>query len=146
MSDTDVSGFSLVEVLVSIVLLGIGVTAVMTGMITASRGSGDTRGLVDQRQVLLSAADRLLAAGYAPCAGADPAGPYAGTLATVVLPNSNGANVSANVQVFRVDYWDGTDRFVTSCTYDSTAGARSRMQRLTLRTDSDSLVIVKRAD
>ena len=146
-------GFTLVEVLITVVLLSIGVTTLLTGMVTAATASRNDRELADHRQVLLSSAERILASSYVRCAdraGGDPTNavgsrqPYAVQRAAVTAANDSGTNVAAPVEVLRVDYWNG-NIFDTPCSYDATSSAGlSRMQRITLKAGAESLVIVKR--
>lgn len=137
-------GFTLIEVLITIVIMSIGVTALLTGLLTASRSSASTRGFADSRQVLLSTAERIGAASYAPCSGSAAGGAYAAARAAVTLPANGATNVATGVDVARIDYWDGS-AFTSSCTYDNDSTSQGRMQRLTLVVGSESVVFVKRA-
>lgn len=140
----DDHGFTLVEVLITVVLLGIGCTSMLTGLITASRGSGDLRGLADERDVLISSAERIMAAPYVECAGAAGKDSYKATgWGSVVLPaEESGANQATEVSV-AIMYWDGND-FGTSCSYDNVTANPSGMQRIRLVSGRESVVIVKR--
>lgn len=141
-------GFSLVEVLITIVLMAIGVTALLTGMVTASRGASDNRSTADARQALLSTAEQVLRAPYEACSGAaEGAEPYASARASVEVANDDGANQGVGVadDDVTIEYWDG-NAFGAPCgAYDADATNVSRMQRLTFQAGAESLVVVKRA-
>ena len=137
-------GFTLIEVLITIVLMAIGVTALLTGLLTASRSSASSRGFADARQVLLSTAERIGVATYAPCSGIAAGGAYAAARSAVTLPSNGGGNPATGVDVTRIDYWDGSV-FGSSCTFDSDSASKGRMQRISLLVGSESVVFVKRA-
>ena len=145
------AGETLVEVLITLVLVGIGVSAVLTALMTGIRGSRSTQSTTDARAVLVAAAEQVEAATYVPCAGLTG---YNASLASPAAPrNNDGTNVSASsVSVSAISYWSttagGAQGFsATDCSYENTAGAISRLQRLTLQSSSsdEMLTIIKRA-
>lgn len=155
-------GFSLVEVLLTLALMGIGVVALLTGMVTASVGSADSATTVDERQVLLSTAERILSAPYVGCAGgtngsAPAPATYQAARTDVLLPTTAGAAPAQPASITRIAYWNGRtyvsgqyDDFVdpavkrNACFYDSDAAVPSHMQRITLTVGKETLVFVKR--
>lgn len=147
-SRTSDEGFTLVEVLVTLVLVGIGVSGVLAALMTGVRGSKATAGMADARALLNAAAEQVQAAPYAPCAGT---GGYASALTSASkASNSDGSNVASQTLSVSIAYWSvssaGVPGFSTSdCSYDS-SGASGRLQRITLTSQTDEqLTIVKRA-
>jgi prepilin-type N-terminal cleavage/methylation domain-containing protein len=150
MRATDDRGETLIEVLITVVLMGIGVAGVLFGLTAGVRGSRSTQVTADGRAALVAAVEQLQATSYVPCAGVTGYNP---ALGVVILPqNTGGSNVAPAVTVTAISYWT-TDPATnlqgfsgTDCSYDNTASASSRMQRITLMAASDEkLTIVKRA-
>lgn len=143
-------GETLIEILVTLMLVGIGVAAVLGALMTGFRGSRSTQLTADGRATLVAAAEQIQAADYVPCAGLNG---YNNAIAVAVAPkNSDGTNVSTTtVTVRKIAYWTGAQGFadstvVAACAYENTAGAVSRLQRITLQASSDeNLTIVKKA-
>ena len=109
------SGFSLVEIVVSITLLGVASGSVLVSLVTSTAGSARHRELSTATAWLQSTTDQLEVSPMAVC----------GTSATVAatyqddvranVPNSDGWPSSA-ISVTGVKFWDGT-AFGTTC-YD----------------------------
>lgn len=71
-------GISLIEILVSTVLLGMVGVAVLAAFAAATRGSALSVQIADQQSRLVSSHDALAnQAGYVDCTAGDPAGTYA---------------------------------------------------------------------
>lgn len=144
------SGMTLIEVLIAVVILGLGAVVLMTGLMTASAGSGSTRDHADSRALLASVAEELDAAEYTGCA--DPLSlpsAYASALAAATRPGTmagDATGAAEPVTVVDVDVWSGStfvERSDTAaCAYDQGTGA-SRMQRIVLRHAADSLTVIK---
>ncbi len=96
-------GFTLVEVLIALVLLGTIVITVMIGMRTIIAASSTSDEQAKVEAVLTSAADRLRAADYVPCPGVD--GDYAHLSAAAAA--SVGWDAS-QVSIIDIQYWDPT--------------------------------------
>lgn len=138
-------GFSLLEVLMTVVLLGIGITALLGGLGTAATSARGAQSHADYRALLYSTAEAIAAAVYSPCAGVGlPDTAY--TAARAIAVPTTGSDAAERPAVTAIDYWDGT-RFVTPCTsssYDRAAAVGSQMQRLTLHVSGEYLTIIKR--
>ena len=145
----DDGGETLLEVLITLMLVGIGVAGVLAALMTGLQGSRSTQATTDSRALLVAAAEQLQAAPYVGCAG--PTG-YAAALASAFTSKAaDGTNVSViTVKLSAIDFWGanaaGSLAFSSDCAYDNIAGAQGRLQRITLQTTSDeSLTIVKKA-
>lgn len=138
-------GFTLIEVLITTVILSIGVTAVLTGMFAATKAAGADRVFADDRAVLLATAEGILAAPYIACAGTAAGGAYAAERAAVEVPATSGADLATRAVIGQIDYWDGVTSYSSSCAYDNAFGAKSRSQRIKLVAGTESLFLVKRA-
>lgn len=125
-------GFTLVEVLVTVVLLGVGVIAVLGAILTVVSTSARHRDLSDVAAVLAASGERLTSSDtpLLPCQAGplDPAAytPYAVPPAAQV--SSGHVPDSAVVTVESVRFWNGSD-FVAGCQ----EGAGFRAQKLTVR-------------
>ncbi len=98
----DDRGETLLELLVALVLLGLVVVVVLSGIGTAALGAATQRTLTIFNTALSSAAGALAADQYVPCADAssyDLGTPPAGEQVSIVA----------------VTYWDGLDSFVATC-------------------------------
>jgi type II secretory pathway pseudopilin PulG len=116
-------GETLVELLVSIALLGIASIAIMASITMGLKASALSAGLAQNQNLLRNWAEVLNATPYIDCATASSYG----------VPI--GMNVPSNVDlvVTEVAYWDeGTSSFIGSCSTDEGA------QRLTLQTTVES--------
>lgn len=109
------AGDSLVELLVTMVVLGIATTGVTGALSAVGRGSAMHRQQILAQNVLRSWAEQVSAAPYADCA---TAGSVAAPAAA--MPSGFAASVTG------VQYWNGT-AFAGSCTADT------GVQRITLR-------------
>jgi len=122
-------GFTLVEQLVAMVLLGIGVIAVLGAILTVVSTSSRHRDLSDAAAVLAASGERLTSSDtpYLSCQ-AGPLGPAAYTPYAAPLGAQVSSSASAVVVVESVRFWDGAG-FVDSC--QEAAGFRG--QKLTVR-------------
>lgn len=102
-------GFTLIEVLISVVVLGIGVTALLGTLGVAFSASHSFRDQSDAKTVAISAAERVKSVAYVSCA--TPAD-YRSTAKLVgsEYPSSWGSQVQAQnqIDVREVRYWNGT--------------------------------------
>lgn len=143
------AGETLVEILVTVVIIGLALAAIMTGLLTATRGSGVTQGAADSSTLLTAAAERIEAATYVGCP--TPATAYA-TARSLVATIGSGNAAAAPVTVKNVSIWDG-DSFnatsdATACTFDQSTAAPAagdRMQRITLAQGDATLTFIKRS-
>lgn len=123
------AGFTLVELLLAVSILGIGVVAVVGGMMTSIQVSDLGRRQAEGQTALRAYAESVAGATYAPCAPA---------YSTSYAPP---AGYSA---AMTVAYWDGSS-------FTATCGTDKGLQRVTLRIAADdgraseSLAIAKRA-
>lgn len=95
-------GFSLIEVLIAVMILGLGFTALLGAMGVAFSGANSFRKAADSGTVAISAAERIKDAAYINCA---TAASYVTTARAVTLPSGWTA---AAVSVDSVLYWNGT--------------------------------------
>jgi prepilin-type N-terminal cleavage/methylation domain-containing protein len=115
------SGFSLIEVLISIVIMGITMTALLGAFATQIKGAGLHRDESNAGAVLTSAAEKIQAAAYLACE-ATPLNSYRTAARTVLLPNdwtTKGLTTTATVDVTAVKSWSGS-AFVSTCSPDPT--------------------------
>ena len=140
------AGTTLVESLIATVILGIGVAAILTGLLAFIRTSNRNDAAARANAVLMSAAEALRDSARTP---------YVATCAAVPYTPSNAVNgvtlppgwSSATVAIESVRYWNGA-AFGTNC-YD-TASPTLRLQEITVRITSPdglgslSLGVVKR--
>jgi type II secretory pathway pseudopilin PulG len=140
---------SLIEVLVSVVLLGLAGVAVLVALGATIRGADTHQNVSDAQSHLASSADALTDVpgqaddNYLDCLSHSDATIEAAYQAFVdAIPGSSG------VTVVDVEYWDralgGGGGFSSSCGAD----ARDRLQRITLGAEADgvddTIVVVKR--
>lgn len=114
MTRTD-AGESLIELLVTMVVLGIATAGIAAALLTADSASGQQRRQAQAQNALRSWAEQVAAGTYTDCA---TAGSFAAP--TTAPP----AGVTAAVAA--VEYWNGT-AFAASC------GTDTGIQRVTLR-------------
>jgi len=104
-------GETLVEIMVTISIMGIAFVSLLGGLATAIRLSGTHRGQANADVVLVSAVESVKAQAYEPCPGASNSS-YTPTQ-DVTLPSGWAAS---NVEVLSVSKWnDSTGLFQTSC-------------------------------
>ena len=103
------AGFSLVEVLVAVVILGLGFTAVLGALAVAYSGSNSFRDQSNAKTVAISAAERVKTVQYADCAQPSD---YLSTARLVgnEYPSDWGtqAQAQSRIDVTAVRYWNGT--------------------------------------
>ncbi len=123
----DQAGFTLVEVLVSVVILGITFGAVLGGMATSIRTSDLHRQQAQVQAVLASAVEKVKSPETArlPCGENTNAAIVAAyqTAAQSIAPTADANNrawPASKIEVVSVLYSDGNGSFGTTC-YDSTA-------------------------
>ena len=102
-------GETLVEVLITITIVGIAFTGILAGLATAINLSGRHRGQANADVVLVSAAESVKSQAYAPCPGVTTTS-YNPTQG-VTLPSGWAAS---NIEITSVKKWNGT-AFVASC-------------------------------
>jgi prepilin-type N-terminal cleavage/methylation domain-containing protein len=106
-------GFTLIEVIISVAILGIGFTALLGTLGVAFSGSHSFRDESDAKTVVISAAERVKSVVYVPCA---VAADYLTTARLVgnEYPSNWGTQAAAQnqISVREVRYWNGTT-FVT---------------------------------
>lgn len=141
-------GTTLVEVLVATVILGLGVVAILTGLLTFISSADRHRRLADANTVLLRAADAVIDParnGYANCATTASYNPTTGFSSQLPTGWTTGA-----VSITSVQYWDGTQFQGTCYDTDPNIGSVVRLQQIALRVASPdgratiTLTIVKR--
>jgi prepilin-type N-terminal cleavage/methylation domain-containing protein len=163
---TDQHGETLLEVLITVMVVGVGVTGLLFGLLSAASGSGASQSYADVRQGLAAAAERVQAAHYQPGGGTGlancsvaPTSAYTAALAAITpAKNGDGSDAASKPTVARIDFWTGstflagstvitdpTDNSgtVPGCFYDRAPGS-SHMQRITLQSGSEKLTFVKR--
>jgi Tfp pilus assembly protein PilV len=109
-------GESLVELLVTVVILGISTAGLSAGLLSVGQASTMQRQQVLAQNALRSWAEQISAGTYTACAGAG-----AFTAPSPALPSGFTATVT------KVEYWNGTSSFASSC------GTDSGIQQVTLR-------------
>ena len=163
----DEAGESLVEIVVSVAILGLAVVAIMGGLATAVLGSALHRNQADVSVVMTAAAERVKEAPYAECAVMDS---YLGTFDPAVPPSFNlpGHTVTrtspsrltvssiGGSALWTVDFaiadWAGSKVFVprdvTTCASNHDLGFRLQQITITVATAdtkvSKSLSVMKR--
>jgi Tfp pilus assembly protein PilV len=125
-------GFSLVETILAVAMLGIGVLSVVGGMMTSIRVGDLDRRQADGQTAVRAYAEAVAGDTYAACASSYPASGF--------------TNPTGWTSSMTVTYWS-----VSTSTFDSTCGTDSGLQRVTLSMsatdgqDSESLRVGKRA-
>ncbi|MGD9701601.1 MAG: type II secretion system protein J [Acidimicrobiia bacterium] len=99
------AGFSLVELIVAISLMGIATTSVLGGLWSATRVSNVTNDKAKVEAVLSSAADRLTGWAYLPCPGNDANGGY---LPIVQAAAGTVGWPASTVTILDLSYWSPT--------------------------------------
>lgn len=99
------AGFSLIELIVAISLMGIATTSVLGGLWTATSASNITNDKAKVEAVLSSAADRLTGWAYLPCPGDDLSGGY---LPIVRAASGSVGWPSSTVTILGIAYWSPT--------------------------------------
>jgi type II secretory pathway pseudopilin PulG len=110
------TGESLVELLVTIVVLGIVTAGIAGALLATGKASSMHRQQVLAQNQLRAWAEQISAANYVPCASV---GSFAGP--SPALPGDFTATVTA------VQYWNGTSSFAGTC------GTDTGIQRVTLQ-------------
>ena len=134
-------GDTLVEVMMTVAIVGIAFTGILTGLATAINLSGIDRGDANARTVLVSASESVKSQAYVSCPGANNSSynPASG----VTLPTGWSAS---NVVVTQLSGWNGS-AFVT-CSGLSTDG---KLQKIVVQATSPdarstgSIEIIKRS-
>ncbi len=117
----DEVGFSLIESLVALALLGIAFGGISAGLLTTMRTSADNQQNVAATTALSNVAEQLKSLPYTPCAS--PAQVRDAHAARHPSPQLGGQDVA--VVVASVSYWSTTTRsFTASCTPASDSGAQ----------------------
>ena len=136
-------GLSLVEVLVTIVLLGIGGVAVLGAMAAAAHGSAVNKSQAGAIVWLQSAADYMATTAWASCTAGTEASvtaAYDAQLHLAAAPQSQTGSDSTISVASPVQFWNGT-AFSTTCTLNT------KLEQITLQVTrgayTHSLVIVK---
>lgn len=121
-------GDSLIEILITIVIIGIAFTAILAGFGTSIKASGLHEDLADSQAAVRNAAEQLKASTYVPCAGVGVVSNYSPT-----VPANFHIDVSAPL------IWNNsTSDFVTE-----TAGncATAQLQRISVSVCRASAVV-----
>jgi type II secretory pathway pseudopilin PulG len=143
-------GSTFIEVLVSVVLLGIGAIAVLAGLAAAIRGASVHSDVTDAQSWLATAGDVLV---EVPPSAADNYEPCTTPTSTIideyqaVVDGVDGIPPTSDITVEDVEFWNSTlGEFGSTCRY-STA-EEDRLQRITLATQTAGAVrrlsVVKR--
>jgi prepilin-type N-terminal cleavage/methylation domain-containing protein len=158
LSDAD-GGFTLIETLVALVIMGIAVTGIIGGYVTATAGTTSHQSDARAAAVLVNAVEQLRAATYVNCATTSTPS-YKTALASATLPSA-WASSTPTVVMTSVRYWNGsgfsatcdptTEATLTSCSgVASGAEVAGSMQLIAVSVTSpdnkatDSLTFVKR--
>ena len=107
-------GFTLIELSIAVVIMGLAIVAVLGGLLTLVSASGLHRQQADVSGVVESAAEIVKSDAYIPCSGAtgtSGAAPYYS-----FIPPTTPNDVQTSNASIGVTYWDGT-KFgsLTSC-------------------------------
>jgi prepilin-type N-terminal cleavage/methylation domain-containing protein len=115
------SGFTLVEMLIAVFIMGLIATAVLGALGTVVRASRSSNELARVEAVMSAAADRLEVTPYIPCATTSSyAPPVKSASGTVEWGPST-------VSVLSVTYWNGTAFVAGPCSTTSTLNAIQRI-------------------
>lgn len=124
-------GSGLIEILVAVVLLGLGAAGTLTALTVAIRGSGQASRLSSARRWLVSAADYVAsdAVPRVPCTSGEAAvrAAYQAAAQTVTAARPAGWSATRITVVGPVMFWNGTS--YTSTCYESSG---LRLQLITL--------------
>lgn len=141
-------GSGLIEILVAVVLLGLGAAGTLTALTVAIRGSGQAARLSSARRWLISAADYVAsdAVPRVACTSGEPAvrSAYQSAAQSVSSARPAGWSASSITVDAAVLFWNGTS-YGTTC-YESSG---LRLQLITLRATSptggqtETLTLVK---
>lgn len=112
------AGFTLVEMLLAVAILGIGVLTVVSGMATSIKVSDMGRRNAEAQGLIRAYAEAVAADAYAGCATSYPAGGF--------------TSPSGWSTTMTVTYWKASTN-----TFDPTCGTDSGLQRVTLTVTSD---------
>lgn len=143
------AGVGLVELLMAIVLLGVGAVAILASYATVVRLSKLHKDQTSTTNALTIAAEAVSSpvVVYQACAGASPgSGTYHTAISQALAAAANVTNVT-----FSVTYWNGTTFDATCRDSDGQVPAMERMQLITLsalvidQPNPWTLTIVKRA-
>lgn len=135
------AGLSLVEVLVTVSLLGIAIVTIVSGLGTASVASDHHRKQVTADTVVRSYAEvikqRTRGGGYRPCASASD---YA-------VPASAGwaPPTGYSVSITKIEYWQAPGALSTTCPLDQGAQRLSLQARSSDGRDTEALQTIVRA-
>ena len=117
------AGFSLIEILISIAIMGIAMVAVLGALATQVKGAGLHRDESNAGSVVASAAEQVQAVTYAACtASTSPLASYQTAARQAALPSdwqTKGLNAASAISVTGITYWNGSS-FSTSCVVDPT--------------------------
>jgi prepilin-type N-terminal cleavage/methylation domain-containing protein len=140
---TDDRGFTLLEVTVSVVLLGLASTLVMGGLFTVVHSSRVNTEQARLEAIVSSAADRLSAWSYTPCPPATGTGSYL----DVIQPAATTVGWPASVvSIVSIEYWDPTastwsdsnNATGSGCNPNVSATSPRTLQRVTVRVSTPS--------
>lgn len=143
------AGVGLVELLIAIVLLGVGAVAILASFATVIRLSKLHNDQTSTTNALTIAAEAVASpvVAYQPCAGVDPdTGAYRSAINQALTSALNSTAVT-----FSVTYWNGTSFDSTCRDTDGQIPTMERMQRVELsavvpdQSNPWTLTIVKRA-
>lgn len=139
MTESGDRGESLIELLISIVIMGLAFSALLGGLATALLGSDVHRKTSDAESVLLAASERVKAAAWVRCATKSDINSIVST-----TPRPTGW---AAPTVVSVDYWNGTTFVTSPCSATSTGLLAMQLIRLSTtspdKRGTDALSFVK---
>jgi Tfp pilus assembly protein PilV len=123
-------GFSLIEVLMAVILVGTAFVAILGGLRMLLLGSSINRQHAQAETIAISAAEELKAADHTACAAANDGGYLAAVRSpNIVIPA--GWNAQAAIRITQVQYWNGTS-WGSTC-YDANG---LHLQRVTVEVGS----------
>lgn len=124
----DDRGDSLIEILITVVIMGIAFTAILGGFGTSIKASGFHEDLADSQAAVRNAAEQLKASTYTPCAGVGIVSNYAPTVP---------ANFHIDISTPQI--WDNSSSaFVTATAVNCVT---SQLQRITIAVCRASTVV-----
>lgn len=162
-SASTTAGETLLEVLITVMVVGVGVVGILFGILSAASGSTASQAFADSREQLAAASARIQAAAYQPASASGscdtaPIAAYTAALSGITAPKrTDGTAAAVKPTILRIAYWTGSSFLggastyldpdgsgtVPGCFYDRSSGS-SHMQRITLKQGNDQLTIVKR--